>query len=54
MNLIGFDINTYKNRRKRYCLSCNKELKSGQKSFVVNLVRPYIIIKEEFYQSKQK
>ena len=33
MNLIGFDINTYKNRRKRYCLNCNKELKSGQKKF---------------------
>lgn len=32
-NIVGFDLNTYKERKKRYCLNCNKELKTGQKKF---------------------
>ena len=30
---IGFDFNTYKNRKKRYCLFCGRELKRGQTKF---------------------
>jgi len=30
---IGFDFNIYKNRKKRYCLFCGKELKRGQAKF---------------------
>ena len=33
---VGFDINVYKERRKRYCLKCGKELKKGQKKFCSN------------------
>ena len=32
-NIVGFDLNTYKERKKRYCINCNKELKTGQKKF---------------------
>lgn len=30
---VGFDINIYKERKKKYCLKCNKELKRGQIKF---------------------
>ena len=30
---IGFDFNVYKERKKRYCLQCGKELHKGQKKF---------------------
>lgn len=30
---IGFDLNVYKERKKKYCLKCGKQLKSGQKKF---------------------
>ena len=30
---IGFDFSIYKERKKRYCLFCGKELKKGQKKF---------------------
>lgn len=30
---IGFDLNTYAKRKKRYCLLCGKELESGQYKF---------------------
>lgn len=33
---IGFDIEIYKKRKKRYCLNCGKELKKGQKKFCSN------------------
>lgn len=33
---VGFDINIYKERKKKYCLNCNKELKKGQKKFCSN------------------
>lgn len=32
-NEIGFDLNIYKERKKRYCLQCGKELTKGQKKF---------------------
>ena len=32
-NEIGFDLNVYKERKKRYCLFCGKELKHGQTKF---------------------
>ena len=32
-NEIGFDINVYKERKKKYCLQCGKELKKGQNKF---------------------
>lgn len=32
-NEIGFDLNVYKERKKRYCLQCGKELKKGQNKF---------------------
>ena len=31
--LIGFDLSIYKQRKKKYCLHCDKELVSGQKKF---------------------
>lgn len=30
---IGFDFNWYKEKKKRYCLECGKELCNGQKKF---------------------
>ena len=30
---IGFDLNTYTKRKKRYCLLCGEELESGQYKF---------------------
>ena len=33
---IGFDLDTYKNIKKRFCLNCNKELLKGQKKFCSN------------------
>lgn len=33
---IGFDLNTYVNRKKRYCLLCGKELTRGQHKFCCN------------------
>lgn len=30
---VGFDINIYKERKKKYCLQCNNLLKSGQFKF---------------------
>ena len=33
---IGFDFNIYKERKKRYCLECGKELKSDQHKFWSN------------------
>lgn len=30
---IGFDFSLYKNRKKRYCLNCGKELHGDQKKF---------------------
>lgn len=30
---VGFDIKIYKERKKRYCLHCNKLLKKGQNKF---------------------
>jgi len=30
---IGFDFSTYKEKRKRFCAECGKELKHGQKKF---------------------
>lgn len=30
---VGFDINEYKERRKKYCKLCNKQLKRGQVKF---------------------
>ena len=32
-NEIGFDLNVYKERKKKYCLTCGKELKKGQNKF---------------------
>lgn len=32
-NEIGFDLNVYKERKKKYCLQCGKELKKGQNKF---------------------
>lgn len=32
-NEIGFDLNIYKERKKKYCLQCGKELTKGQKKF---------------------
>lgn len=32
-NEIGFDLNVYKERKKKYCLQCGKELKKGQTKF---------------------
>ena len=32
-SLIGFDLSIYKQRKKRYCLYCGKELVTGQKKF---------------------
>ena len=32
-NEIGFDLNVYKERKKKYCLNCGKELKKTQKKF---------------------
>lgn len=32
-NEIGFDINVYKERKKKFCLNCGKELKKGQNKF---------------------
>lgn len=32
-NEIGFDFSVYKERKKRYCKNCGKELKKGQKKF---------------------
>lgn len=32
-NEIGFDLNVYKERKKRFCLNCGKELKKGQNKF---------------------
>lgn len=32
-SLIGFDLSIYKQRKKKYCLHCGKELVSGQKKF---------------------
>lgn len=32
-NEIGFDFSYYKEKKKRYCLHCGKELKRGQKKF---------------------
>jgi predicted nucleic acid-binding Zn ribbon protein len=32
-NQIGFDLSSYKRRNKKYCLNCNKELKSSQTKF---------------------
>lgn len=32
-SLIGFDLSVYKQRKKKYCLHCGKELVSGQKKF---------------------
>ena len=32
-NEIGFDLNIYKERKKKYCLNCGKELKNGQYKF---------------------
>ena len=33
---IGFNIETYKNRKKKFCLNCGKELKRGQNKFCSN------------------
>ena len=30
---VGFDLNLYRQRKKRYCLQCGKELKKGQYKF---------------------
>lgn len=30
---VNFDINVYKERKKRYCLKCGTQLKKGQKKF---------------------
>lgn len=32
-NEIGFDLNVYKECKKKYCLQCGKELKKGQNKF---------------------
>jgi len=32
-NEIGFDLNIYKERKKKFCLNCGKELKKGQNKF---------------------
>jgi len=33
---IGFDFSYYKEKKKKYCLYCGKELKRGQKKFCCN------------------
>ena len=58
---IGFDLNTYAKRKKRYCLLCGEELESGQYKFCCsshaatynNKLRPKKVKKQKKNEEKE-